>query len=99
MSAAVAEILSFYCRFDLDRYGMEGGPLHDPCVIAHLLDDAIFTTRYVNVEIEIDSSLTMGETVADWWRMTGRAPNCHVGESVNHERFFELLIERLARLP
>ena len=99
VSAAVAEILSFYCRFDLGRYGMDGGPLHDPCVIAHLLDDTIFTTRYVNVEIEIDSSLTMGETVADWWHMTGRAPNCHVGESANHERFFELLIERLARLP
>jgi purine nucleosidase len=99
VSAAVAEILSFYCRFDLDRYGMEGGPLHDPCVIAYLLDDTIFTTRYVNVEIEIHSSLTMGETVTDWWYMTDRAPNCHVGESADHERFFELLTERLARLP
>ena len=98
-STAVAEILSFYCRFDLDRYGMEGGPLHDPCVIAHLLDDAIFTTRHVNVEVETDSSLTLGETVVDWWHMTNRAPNCHVGEWANHERFFELLIERLARLP
>jgi purine nucleosidase len=98
-STAVAEILSFYCRFDLDRYGMEGGPLHDPCVIAHLIDDAIFTTRHVNVEVETDSSLTLGETVVDWWHMTDRTPNCHVGECANHERFFELLIERLARLP
>ena len=98
-STVVAELMSFYCRFDLDRYGMAGGPLHDPCVIAHLLDDSIFTTRHVNVQVEIHSELTLGETVADWWYMTDLTPNCQVGEIADHERFFELLIKRLARLP
>ena len=97
--AVVADLLSFYCRFDLDRYGMNGGPLHDPCVVAHLLDDKIFTTRHVNVEVETSSLLTRGETVADWWHVTDRHLNCHVGERADDARFFDLLIDRLARLP
>jgi purine nucleosidase len=99
VSEVVADLMSFYCRFDLDRYGMEGGPLHDPCVIAHLLDDSIFSTRHTNIEVETHSELTLGETVADWWGMTDRAPNCRVGERADHEKFFDLLIERLARFP
>ena len=96
--AVVADLLSFYCRFDLDRYGMDGGPLHDPCVVAHLLDDKIFTTRHVNVEVETSSLLTRGETVTDWWHVTDRDLNCHVGERADDTRFFDLLIERLASL-
>ena len=94
----VADLLSFYCRFDLDRYGMDGGPLHDPCVVAHLLDDKIFTTRHVNVEVESSSLLTRGETVTDWWHVTDRQLNCHVGERADDTRFFDLLIERLDSL-
>jgi purine nucleosidase len=98
VSAVVADLLSFYCRFDLNRYGMDGGPLHDPCVVAHLLDDKIFTTRHVNVEVETSSLLTRGETVTDWWHATDRDLNCHVGERADDARFFDLLIERLASL-
>ena len=98
-SAVVADLMSFYCQFDIDRYSMLGGPLHDPCVIAHLLDETIFTTRHVNVEIEIHSALTIGETVVDWWNMTDRVANCEVGAIADHDKFFALLIERLARLP
>ena len=98
VSTVVADLLSFYCRFDLDRYGMDGGPLHDPCVVAHLLDDKIFTTRHVNVEVETSSLLTRGETVTDWWHVTDRQLNCHVGERADDARFFDLLIERLDSL-
>ena len=98
VSAVVADLLSFYCRFDLGRYGMDGGPLHDPCVVAHLLDDKIFTPRHVNVEVETSSLLTRGETVTDWWHVTDRDLNCHVGERADDTRFFDLLIERLASL-
>ena len=99
VSSAVADLMSFYCRFDLDRYGMQGGPLHDPCVIAYLLDPEIFTVRHVNVEIETSSVLTRGETIADWWYVTDREPNCEVGETASGERFFDLLISRLDLLP
>ncbi len=99
VSAAVADLMMFYCRFDLDKYRMEGGPLHDPCVIAYLIDSTLFDLKHVNVEIETNADLTLGQTVADWWKVTDRVPNCHVAYQADDARFFELLNNRLARLP
>ena len=99
VSATVAALMTFYCRYDLDKYQMEGGPLHDPCVIAYLIDNTVFDLKHVNVEIEINSALTLGQTVADWWKVMGRTPNCHVAYQADDTRFFEVLNERLARLP
>ena len=98
VSAAVADLMTFYCRFDLNKYRMEGGPLHDPCVIAYLIDSTVFDLKHVNVEIETNADLTLGQTVADWWTVTDRTPNCHVAYQADDTRFFELLNERLARL-
>jgi purine nucleosidase len=94
----VAEWTDFFERFDKEKYGSEGAPLHDPCVIAYLLAPEIFSGREVNVEIEVDSPLTRGMTVADWWRVTGRAPNALFLGDMDAEAFFALLVERLARL-
>tara|TARA_B100000029_G_scaffold461304_1_gene492980 strand:- start:557 stop:1522 length:966 start_codon:yes stop_codon:yes gene_type:complete len=99
VSTIVADLMSFYCRFDLERYGMLGGPLHDPCVIGHVIDDEIFNFKEINVMIEKSSALTRGETVSDWWQVTDRPINCKVAESVNTERFFNLLIERISNFP
>ena len=99
VSAAVADLLTFYCSFDLAKYRMEGGPLHDPCVIAYLIDPTLFSLKHVHVAVETASELTMGQTVADWWAVTDRTPNCHVADQAEDERFFALLSERLARLP
>ena len=98
VSAAVADLMTFYCRFDLNKYRMEGGPLHDPCVIAYLIDSTLFDLKLVSVEIETNADLTLGQTVADWWTVTDRTPNCHVAYQADDTRFFELLNERLARL-
>lgn len=95
---AVAGWLEFFERYDVEKYGMEGGPLHDPCVIAYLLRPEIFAGRRCNVRIETTSELTMGMTVVDWWGMTGLAPNCTVIRRLDSEAFFDLLIERIARL-
>ena len=75
VAIAVAEMTDFFERFDKEKYGSEGAPLHDPCVIAYLLAPTLFTGRLINVEIETASELTLGMTVADWWRVTDRMPN------------------------
>lgn len=94
----VAEWTDFFERFDKEKYGSEGAPLHDPCVIAYLLAPHLFKGRYVNVEVETGSELTMGMTVADWWRVSGREPNAMFMGDLNADGFFALLTERLARL-
>ncbi len=95
---AVTGLLDFFERFDVDKYGSAGGPLHDPCVIAHLLAPGMFSGRQCNVRIETGSELTMGMTVVDWWGVTGDPPNCMVMNELDGDAFFALLIERLGRL-
>ncbi len=95
---ATAALLDFFERFDEQKYGTDGGPLHDPCVIAYLLKPELFSGRYCNVTVETGSELTMGMTVVDWWRVTGREPNATVMREIDDEGFFELLTERIGRL-
>ena len=97
--AATTEMLNFFERYDVHKYGFDGGPLHDPCVLAWLLRPDLFKGREVNVAIECESELTMGATVIDWWKVTGRPANANVMRSVDADGFFDLLVERIGRLP
>jgi purine nucleosidase len=95
---ATAALLDFFERYDEQKYGTDGGPLHDPCVIAYLLKPDLFAGRQCNVMIETQSELTIGMTVVDWWGVTGRPKNALVMHDIDADAFFELLTERLSRL-
>ncbi|WP_299924807.1 nucleoside hydrolase [uncultured Pelagimonas sp.] len=95
---ATAQMTDFFERFDKEKYGSAGAPLHDPCVTAYLINPDLFSGRHINVEIETQSKLTRGMTVADWWNVTDRAPNATFMGDVDSDGFFALITERLARL-
>ncbi|NLS02057.1 nucleoside hydrolase [Rhizobium sp. P32RR-XVIII] len=95
---AMVEMLEFFERFDIEKYGSDGGPLHDPAVIAYLLKPELFKGRHCNVEIEVKSELTAGMTVIDWWHVTDRKRNAKVMRHVDADGFYDLLIERFARI-
>lgn len=97
-SLEMASMLEFFERYDEQKYGTDGGPLHDPTVIAWLIDPDMFTGRQCNVEIETGSELTLGATVVDWWKVTDRKENALVIGGVDADRFFDLFIERVGRL-
>jgi len=94
----VAEWTDFFERFDMQKYGSGGAPLHDPCVIAYLIRPELFTGRHINVEIETQSELTLGMTVADWWGVTKRPANALFIGGIDAAGFYGLLTERIARL-
>ena len=95
---ATAQMLEFFERFDEEKYGTDGGPLHDPCVIAYLIKPELFRGRDCNVTVETASELTMGMTVVDWWGVTKRPGNAKVMREIDADGFFALLLERLGRL-
>ncbi len=97
--AMVAGLLGFSERFDVAKYGGIGAPLHDPNVIAWLLKPELYTGRHINVAVETTSALTLGMTVADYWRVTKREPNVNFIRDVDAVGFYDLLTERLSRLP
>jgi purine nucleosidase len=98
IARATAEWLDFFERFDQEKYGTDGGPLHDPCVIAYLVAPELFSGRSVNVEIETQSELTMGMTVIDWWGVTDRPKNAFVMRDIDSDGFFELIRSRIGSL-
>jgi inosine-uridine nucleoside N-ribohydrolase len=94
----VADLVDFFAVYHRETYGWAGAPIHDAVAVAHVVDPTLMTTVDVNVEVELESELCRGRTVVDRWRRTGRAPNAHVGVDLDTERFFELLVERIAAL-
>ena len=95
---AVASWTDFFERYDREKYVSEGAPLHDPCTIAWLLAPALFAGRHINVEIETKGEFTLGMTVADWWRVSGRAANATFIRDVDAKGFFDLLTRRIGDL-
>ena len=95
IGTAVVGMMEFFNRFDSEKYGSDGAPLHDPCTIAYLLKPQLFVGKMCNVEIETGSPLTRGHTAVDFWGITDRVRNANWLYKVDADGFFELLIERL----
>jgi purine nucleosidase len=96
---AIAGLLDFPKRLELSRFKGSGTPVYDPCAVAYLLKPDLFRGKMVNVSVETMGALTRGTTVVDWWKATDRPPNANVLSDVNVDGFFDLLMERFARLP
>lgn len=97
VAEAAHGLLDFFNRFDMERYDAPGAPLHDPCVIAWLIEPSIFSGKACPVEIELEGR-SVGRTLVDWWNSDRRPPNAMVMREVDAGRFFALLTERLERL-
>jgi purine nucleosidase len=91
-----ADLITFYDRNDPARYGEPGGPLHDPCVIAWLLQPGLFAGRAANVQVEFTPGLCYGQTVGDFFGATERPRNATVLWTLDAPGFFDLLWSRLA---
>jgi purine nucleosidase len=96
---AAAALLASFEKKRRSKVGTPARALHDPAVIAYLLRPTLFNGREVNVAIETESPLTIGMTVADWWGVTGRKPNVRLMNTVDAAGFYDLLMEKVARLP
>ena len=98
VGGVVAGFLDFFAATYDSVFGFEAPPLHDPVAVAAVLEPGLLQTRPMRVDIECESGLTRGETVCDFYGVTGRAPNAEVGVELDRERFFRLLYGSLGRL-
>ncbi|MBM3676370.1 MAG: nucleoside hydrolase [Actinobacteria bacterium] len=94
----VADLVDFFTVYHRETYGWDGAPIHDAVAVAHVIDPTLVATRLRNVEVELASELCRGRTVVDLWNRTERPANVHVGVDLDTERFFALLLERIAAL-
>ncbi len=98
IGGVVAGFLEFFAGTYESIYGFGAPPLHDPVAVAAVLAPEILETRPMRVEVECEGNLTRGETVCDYYGVTGKPPNAEVGIALERDGFFELLYEALERL-
>jgi purine nucleosidase len=81
-------------------YGAADPCLHDPCVIAHLIDPTLFEGVDAWVEVETTAPLTRGQSIAavKARHRPGREPNCRVITGLDCARLFDLLRAKLISL-
>jgi inosine-uridine nucleoside N-ribohydrolase len=96
VGAFVAELVEFFKRYHARTYGWDGAPIHDAVALAHAFRPGIVRTEHMNVEVETESELTRGRTVADRWHRTDRLANAHVAVEIDADAFFELLLQRIS---
>jgi inosine-uridine nucleoside N-ribohydrolase len=98
VGGVVADFLDFFAAAYERTFGFDSPPLHDPVAVAAVLEPDLLQTRPMRVDVECESDLTRGETVCDFYGVTGKKPNAEVGTELDREGFFELLYRALGRL-
>lgn len=68
---------------------------NDVPAVAYAVDPTLFETERLPVAVDTGSELTRGQTVVDWYGMTGREENVDVCLGVDAARLTEMVVERL----
>jgi inosine-uridine nucleoside N-ribohydrolase len=97
----LANLVGQWINFFGDRYrevyGFPGPPLHDPCAVAEVIRPGIVRARRLAVEIDLSHGPSYGRTLCDLRKVTGKPPNADVGESIDVDAFWDLLVETIGR--
>ncbi|WP_283588604.1 pyrimidine-specific ribonucleoside hydrolase RihA [Limosilactobacillus viscerum] len=89
-------LLNFFEQYhENPKWGLKGAPLHDPCTIAWLIDPEMFETDWMNVDVETQGDLTRGETVCDYYLLTGKPANTEVLLGIDREKFIKLIMDTM----
>lgn len=98
VARAVAEMLDFYMPvYRKHPRGLQGAAMHDPAVVAWLLQPELFLSEKRWVGVETQGRYTRGMTVMDPFGQNGMAPNVEILTQINRAGFIELLLDCLRR--
>ncbi|MCL1599364.1 MAG: nucleoside hydrolase, partial [Actinomycetia bacterium] len=64
-AVAAAGMIRYYEKYDIDKYEIEGAPMHDPCVVAYCIDPTIFGGSRHHVAVDTTHEETIGNTYVD----------------------------------
>lgn len=94
-----ADLFRFFAAWHARRYGWDGSPIHDAVAVAHLAFPGLVRTEDYRVDVETVSELTLGRTVIDRERLSGKEPNASVSVGIHRERFLAEVRATLAAFP
>ena len=92
------ELMTFFAATYRDVFGFSAPPLHDPVAVARVIDPTLVTCVEAFVGIETTGTFTRGATVVDLHGRLGQPPNARVAVGLDVDRFFDRVIDAVARL-
>ncbi|QRN41617.1 MAG: nucleoside hydrolase [Neisseriaceae bacterium] len=95
----IANLLQNYSRYDIEKLGLEGGSLHDPCTIGYIAKPDLFTAKSIFADIETNHGLMEGAMQVDWNQKLNKKPNVDWFYKVKTDAFFDLFTQAISRLP
>ncbi|KAG1670981.1 hypothetical protein FOA52_014370 [Chlamydomonas sp. UWO 241] len=95
--AFVGRLLMFFADTYRKVFEFAHPPVHDPAAVAYVIAPQLFRTQEMRVDVETCSGLSSGQTVADRWGQSGKAPNVRVCLSVDVPGFWGLMLDAVER--
>ncbi|MCU1513519.1 MAG: nucleoside hydrolase [Microbacteriaceae bacterium] len=94
----VLELLDFFAQTYKDAQGFDFPPVHDPCAVALVIDPSVMTVVKVPLDIELTGTHTLGMTVADFRSVAPDDCTTHAATSLDHAKFWALIVDALERI-
>jgi purine nucleosidase len=102
LGTPLAETVTGWLTFFGDTYrtlfGFPAPPVHDPCAIALVADPPTVSTAEAFVAVETEGAWTRGATVVDLDDRMGEPHNARVGLDLDVARFWDLVVDAVAKL-
>lgn len=97
LADTLSGLMKFFAKTYDEVFEMPDPPLHDPVAVAVLIDPSVTKNRFVNVEVELNGKFTRGATVVDIYNREGGKPNCNVALELDFEKFWNLMLDAVAK--
>ncbi len=94
-SKLFVDLMGHFCKTQKEVFGWEGGPLHDPVTIAHLIDPSVLKVKPMNVRIDIRSTESYGRTNCDVFDYLHLPHTADVAMDIDVERFWDIIEENI----
>lgn len=91
----IADSIRFYMEFHDEYQGIQGSVINDPLALALAFAPDLVETNHLYVTVDIQSEVSLGKTIADFYQAWQKPPNMQVALKVEARRFIDLFVERI----
>src|SRR6266540_17549 len=93
----IADATRFYMEFHDEYQEIEGCVINDPLTLALTFIPELCDYQELYVDVDISGGVSMGNTFADFYKMTKKPANMMVALGVRPRDFIELFLERMEK--
>jgi len=94
----IADATRFYMEFHDQYQKIQGCVINDPLALALAFAPDLVVTSQLYVTVDLESEMSLGKTVADFYHAWQKPPNMRVALEVQARRFIDLFVERMLTL-